>query len=123
MGSIHVTNIFAAGCMALASLFLMLRVLLLDPDSPNFPKAPAWLRNCMLLFAAVCLYTGINMVLTPMPTRTSSALFAFCLMLYKLFMLANVVRQRYPEHVWQRLERINDRLHCDQNPFVKWLAK
>lgn len=115
---------FAAGALLVAAgLIGLARQSLLEPESPRYPKAPSWLRYCMFWFSAALLFIGLRYA-TGQEQATSSVHFlAVGLLLYNSAMLGNLFRQRYPEDVWERLNRINDRLCCNQSPFLRWFSK
>lgn len=116
-------NIFTGGFFVLAGLSALVRQSLLEPDSPQYPKAPAWLRMCMFGFSAVLMFTGLHYISSPHDTAGPTRLLAIALVLYNVAMLGNVVRQRYPEDVWDRLNRVNERISCSNNSFHRWLSK
>lgn len=109
------------GLLVLAGLLTMARHFLLEPVSTHYPKAPAWLRNSMFLFAAVLIYVGLQFLwaywsgapntIPPQPSP-STQLLSLALVLYKGAMLGNILRQRYSADTWKRLNRINEHLRC-----------
>lgn len=116
-------NMVAGGFLVVAGLAALLRQSLLEPDSPRYPKAPAWLRLCMFAFAVVLIFTGLHIMSAEHSTGGPFQLLAVSIALYNIAMLGNLVRQRYPEDVWERLNRMNDRLCCQTTPLYKWLSK
>lgn len=115
-----------------SGVLALLRQYLLDPVAAHYPKAPGWLRNCMFGFAAVLFFIGLQLVWSCLadPTHSGShggegsmQLLALALAGYNAAMLGNVIRQRYPQEVWARLNRINEMLHCNQNTLVRWLSR
>lgn len=117
--------------LVLAGLLALLRQSLLEPDSPNYPKAPTWLRHCMFAFAVILTYTGLQSIWVALSARMGASdvstghvqLLAVSLCLYNGAMVGNLLRQRYPQDVWERLNRINERLFCNDKPFHRWLSK
>lgn len=115
-------NLMVGTMVALAGALVLIRVMLLEPASVRYPKAPTWLRNLMLCFAAVLLFVGFQFVFSETPPQPATRLMALSLLLYKTAMLGNVIRQRYPEQVWRRLNRIDEVLHC-KSPASRWFSK
>lgn len=106
-----------------AGLFALGRQSLLEPASSQYPKAPGWLRHCMLAFAALQIFMGLQALTARHVVTDPMALMACGLLLYNGAMLFNLLRQRYPEDVWERLNRINDRLFCSQSPVRRFISK
>lgn len=128
-------SIVTALFLVCAGVFTLARLFLLEPTSKRYPKAPAWLRNIMFAFAAAMIFIGLQygyVFLSGAP-RTSPPqpnahmqFMATGLFLYSGAMLFNILRQRYPEHVWKKLNRINDHLCCTggrSGSFWKWLSQ
>jgi hypothetical protein len=108
----------------------MIRHFLLEPLSLHYPKAPGWLRHTMFLFATVVIFLGLRFVwafmsdapdVMPPQPGASMELMSMILVIYKGSMLANVLRQRYPEEVWTKLNRINDHLLCKEGTVLSGL--
>lgn len=97
-------------CFIFAGLLALIRQSLLEPVSSQYPKAPAWLRNCMFAFAALQIFVGLRTLSAGQDVEQSMFIMALGLVLYNGAMLFNLMRQRYPEDVWERLNKINDRL-------------
>lgn len=107
------------------------RHFLLEPMSGKYPKAPSWLRHSMFGFAAVLVLIGLQFVwafvsdapnvVPPQPTPAMQLL-SVALVIHKACLLANILRQRYPEDVWARLNAITERLFCkNDRPLWNWL--
>ena len=104
--------------LVIAGGLTLARHFLLEPLSTHYPKAPAWLRHTMFLFAAVLIYTGLRFVwafatnapdtIPPQP-GPATQLLAVALLLYKSAMLANVLRQHNTAATWKRLNRLNEK--------------
>lgn len=115
-----------------AGILTLVRHYLLEPGSTHYPKAPIFLRHVMFGFASCILFVGLQFVWTfmsdkantmpPQPTPAMQLL-ATALLVYKSSLLVNILRQRYPEQVWQKLNRINDHLHCRDGKFASWLSR
>lgn len=118
--------------LILAGGLTLTRHFLLEPVSAKYPKAPVFIRNCMFAFGAVLIFLGLRYTWTyifdtsghvpPHPDATMQFL-AFVLAVYKAAMLANIIRQRYSEEVWTRLNRISDALHCPDSRIARWFGK
>lgn len=109
--------------LVFSGLFALYRQYLLEPDSGEYPKAPTWLRLCMFAFATVQILIGLQTFSTARPVADPMTLLAVMLLIYNGAMLGNVLRQRYPEEVWLKLNKINDRLFCSKSDLRKWLIK
>lgn len=116
-------NLLSGGFLIVAGLAALVRQSLLEPDSPKYPKAPTWLRLCMFAFAAVLIFTGMHIISAEHPAGGHLQLLTVGLAFYNLAMLGNLVRQRYPEETWNRLNRMNDQLCCKSPSIYKWLSK
>jgi hypothetical protein len=121
--------LFTGLMLILAGCLTMARHTLLEPASTHYPKAPMFVRNFMFLFAAVLLFLGLRYVwvfysgqpnTTPPQPDPSMQLLAIALVVYKTAMLCNIIRQRYPEQIWNRLNRINESLRCKDKDVINW---
>lgn len=106
---------FVAGTSGLVRHFLM------EPGMTHYPPAPKWLLHIFFIFSSVLIYAGLRFlwawgtgegVNTPPGATAMAVLLSFTTMIYKLSMLYNVMRQRYPSDVWARLNRITRLLQC-----------
>jgi uncharacterized membrane protein len=125
----------ATGIMlCLAAVLTLTRHYLLDESSTNYPKAPAFVRHVMFAFAAVIMFLGLQFIWVffndprqSVPPQPGPAiqLLSTALVLYKATLLGNILAQRYPSQVWDRLNRINAALRCkDRKPiFGSWFAR
>lgn len=112
------------GCtLVMAGLFALGRQSLLEPASGRYPKAPTWLRHCMFGFATLVIFVGLQTIFSNNPVTNPMALLAVGLAVYNGAMLFNLLRQRYPEVVWNRLNKINDRLFCTQNSLRRFISE
>ena len=119
--------------LILAAAFTLARIFLLEPAMTHYPKAPTWVRNSMFLFATVLMFVGLHFLwvhfsdqpdTTPPQPSPTMQLIAIAMCIDKAVMFANIVRQRLPEEVWNKLHRVNDRLLCKDTPSVwRWLSK
>lgn len=128
-------SLVAGLAFLLAGGFTLIRIFLLEPGSRQYPKAPGWLRVQMMLFSSVLLLFGLQYLWVffsdqpnTMPPQASSHLqfLAIMLAIYKGAMLLNIVRQRFPEEIWKRLNRISESLPCQGKRFTplwRYLAK
>lgn len=124
--------LFVGVMLVLAGGLTMARHMLLEPVSTHYPKAPLFVRNSMFAFAAVLLFLGLRFLwvffdgqentIPPQPDP-STQLLAAALVFYKAVMLVNIIRQRYTEQIWDRLNRINDALRCKDNTVKGWLTR
>lgn len=121
--SYSVTIILTGGCFVVGGLLALMRQSLLEPASGHYPKAPSWLRNCMFAFASLQVFIGLQTLSAQRDVAHSMVLMAIGLVLYNGAMLFNLLRQRYPEDVWNRLNLINDRLFCKDSPVKRWISK
>lgn len=116
------TNTFYAGLFLLiAGLCGLVRHFLLEPNVPNYPRAPQWLLHVFFAFATVLIFLGGRFltawasgaaVTTPPGATPSGALLALVLVVYKGSLLVNVLMQRYPADTWKRLNRIQELARC-----------
>lgn len=124
-------NLVAGIFLVLAGLFALIRQSLLEPESAKYPRAPTWLRNSMFAFAAILMFCGLQNIGVFVTKKISEnheasatvVTLAVVLCFYNAAMLCNLLRQRYPEETWDRLNRINDRLFCNQKPIHRWINK
>jgi hypothetical protein len=116
-------QILTGVAIILSGLCVLSRQYLLEPDSGKYPKAPTWLRVCMLGFAAVQIFVGLQMLIASHHVADPMSLLAVGLFVYNMSMLVNILRQRYPEGVWLRLNKINERLSCGHTTYKSWLIK
>jgi membrane peptidoglycan carboxypeptidase len=113
--------LFTGAMLILAGGFTLARHFLLQPISTHYPKAPKLIQNVIFLFAGALLFLGLQFVwvfwsgkpntIPPQPSATMQFL-ATSLVFYSGAMLANIIRQRYPETVWIKLNRISDAMSC-----------
>ncbi len=125
--------LFTGVMLLIAGGLTMTRHMLLEPVSTHYPKAPLFVRNAMFGFAAVLLFLGLRFVwvyasgqpdtIPPQPDP-SIQLLATALVAYKSVMLTNIVRQRYSEQIWNRLNWLNAFLRSKDSPFYrKWFIR
>ncbi len=119
--------------LCLAGIFTLIRHYLLEPEAVHYPRAPLYVRNVMFAFATLLMFTGLQFLwiystdspnTAPPQPLPQFQLLVTGLVIYKATLLVNIVRQRYTEEVWIRLERINEFLRCRQGTSIKdWLAR
>ena len=116
----------------IAGLLCLARHFLLEPWSPNYPKAPKFVRHGIFGFASVLLFIGLQFIWvffndarTTMPPQPSPnmQLLAAALVIYKSVLLGNIISQRYPERVWKRLNRMNEFLQSHYGSLRDKLAR
>lgn len=119
--------------LILSAIMTLTRHYLLEPGASHYPKAPAFVRHVMFAFAAVIMFLGLQYIwvffndhrqtVPPQPSP-GLQLLASALMLYKATLLGNILAQRYPEQVWDRLNRINEALRCkDGHSIMRWFTR
>lgn len=123
--------LFTGVMLLIAGGLTLTRHMLLEPVSTHYPKAPLFVRNSMFAFASVLLFLGLRFIwvyasghpnTTPPQPDPSIQLLSCALVGYKAVMLTNIIRQRYTEQVWNRLNRINEALRCkDGHVFKRWM--
>lgn len=104
----------ASGCSGLARHFL------LEPAAAHYPKAPAWLNFVFFLFSSVLIFLGLRFLVayvsgavgSPPNAGPTMAFLSIFILIYKVSMLVNVLRQRLPSGTWDRLNRITDSVRC-----------
>lgn len=109
--------------LIVSGLVVLMRQTLLEPDSERYPKAPRWLRMTMFFVAAGLLFSGLQFSLSSASQVPATRLLAFLVMIYNISMLCNVLRQRYSPDTWAKLERINEKLSCNDPDFLRWFSK
>jgi hypothetical protein len=124
--------LFAGICLILAGVATLWRGFLLEPGSAMYPKAPALVRHATFGFAVVLCFLGLQYISTfiaggpnttpPQPTARMQFL-GLSLAVYQVILLVNILRQRYPVHVWTKLNRLNDALPCKDRPLSAWLSR
>lgn len=114
----------AAGVFLLmAGSFGLLRHFLLEPRMPNYPKAPPFLLAVFFLFATVLIVVGLRYInawiagetTIPPAASPTMAFLSFMIMFYKGTMLFNVLRQRLPARLWDRLNNIQNIVRCSRH--------
>lgn len=119
--------------LVIAAILTLTRHYLLDATEPHYPKAPAFVRHVMFGFAAVVMFLGLqyiwvffNDTRTTVPPQPGPGiqLLSTALVVYKATLLGNILAQRYPAQIWERLNRINQALRCtDCNRFLGWFHR
>lgn len=103
-----------AGCCGLTRHFVM------EPKMTTFPKAPPYLHFVYFLTSTYFLFVGLRFAFAwylgetgiPPNASPSSVALAGVMLNYKATMLINILRQRYPTAVWNRLNNITKTLKC-----------
>jgi hypothetical protein len=125
--------LFTGSMLVIAGVLCLMRHFLLEPTSPNYPKAPVFVRHGIFAFAMVCLLLGLQFLavffndkapntIPPQPGPSIQFL-STALVIYKAILLGNIVRQRYPEPVWDRLNRMNETLQCKNGTLFSQIRK
>ena len=114
------------GMFALAGVMTLLRHFLLEPQSTHYPKAPVFVRQGIFAFSMVLIFIGLQFIwvffedspntIPPQPGPSTQFL-ATALLFYSAVMLGNIVRQRYPEATWKKLDRVHESLNCRDKNF------
>lgn len=116
-------NTLAAGIMFTAAGSCgLLRHFLLEPTSPNYPKAPKWLLGVFFIFSTFLMFVGLRYINTaiagvyevPPGAATLMVAVSAMLLFYKSALLLNLLLQRLPAHVWARLNAINTMVRCSR---------
>lgn len=113
-------SLIAGVCLVLAGMSGLSRHFLLEPVSANYPKAPAWLNFVFFAFASVLIFLGLRFLVafftdaqgSPPNAGPTMAFLSIFILVYKVSMLVNVLRQRLPSGTWDRLNRITDSARC-----------
>lgn len=100
----------------------LLRHFLLEPTSPHYPKAPAWLLGVFFVFSTFLMFIGLRYINTaiagvnevPPGAATLMVTVAAMLFFYKFALLVNLLLQRLPARVWDRLNAINTMVRCSR---------
>ncbi|WP_267396200.1 MULTISPECIES: hypothetical protein [unclassified Sphingomonas] len=115
-----ISNSLVAGVsLVLAGGCGLVRHFLLEPKVANYPQAPRWLLTVFFGFATVLIFLGSRFLLawylgeaSPPGATAAGAALGLALLIYKGSLLANVLHQRLPAEVWQRLNRITAMARC-----------
>jgi len=117
-------NTFAAGILFTSSGTMgLVRHFLLEPSSPNYPKAPSWLLGVFFAFSTFLMFIGLRYLNTaiagvnevPPGAATVMVSMAVAIFLYKFALLLNLLLQRLPARVWARLNAINTMVRCSKH--------
>lgn len=115
------TTLFAGLFLTLSGMSGLTRHFLLEPKMTNYPKAPTWLLYVFFFFSAFLFFLGVRYLWTwavedtttiPPGASTTMMMLSCAILIYKGSLLANVLRQRLPAGVWERLNKINARICC-----------
>lgn len=114
----------------LSAVFMIVRHMMLMPMQGHYPKAPPYVRNTMFFAGAGFMFVGLRAIWAyysgapeQLPPDPSLQLTGTVLVAHTGVMLLNILRQRYPEATWLRLNAINERLLCVNGMGIKsWFA-
>jgi hypothetical protein len=119
--------------LCFSGILCLVRHFLLEPNTKHYPKAPVLVRHAMFGFAGICLFLGLQYIWvffmdnrTSVPPQPGPAiqLLSIALVIYKTALLGNILSQRYPAQIWERLNRINEALRCkNKTTMRKWLPR
>jgi uncharacterized membrane protein HdeD (DUF308 family) len=124
--------LFVGVMLLLTGIVSVVRAFLLDPHSSRYPKAPSFVRHTIFGFGTIMAWLGLHYLTvflsdslptSPPQPGAEMQFMSLILAVYKSILLANIVRQRYPEEVWTKLNRLNDALPCKDRKFLAWLSK
>lgn len=110
-------NLLTALLLALAGFTLGLRQIFLDPRNATFPCAPAGVR--MLMFLGAGALGGLAVLFWGHSSRPYAgeaaapiAVLAGLLAIYFSAMVINVLAQRWPSRVWDRINAYDARVRA-----------
>lgn len=103
----------------LASLFVGVREILLRPENTKFPKVPFWVSLSLFVYCIALFLAGTSLIFSvynraPLDQGALFLIVAAAIALHNLATLANVLTQRYPPRVWERLHLIAYRAKCQR---------
>jgi hypothetical protein len=104
-------NFLTAALFAIAGFALGLRQILLQPNQASFPCAPRGVRVAMFMGAAMLGYLAAlfwgERPQIPFAGQAANAVavLAGLLALYFMAMLVNLLAQRYPPKMWEKINR------------------
>jgi hypothetical protein len=114
-------NTLIAGIfLTLAGFSGLVRHFFLEPTTPGYPQAPPFLLGVFFLFSSVLVVLGLRYLSVlgvygfvteqtiPPGASPVMALLSANILMYKLSLLYNVLRQHYPAEVWLRMDRISN---------------
>jgi len=107
-------ELFFAGALGL------FRVLILEPRMSKYPSSSLITRSTIYLFSAGCCIIGFQLlcvwhsgiIAVPPGPQSKLQLLAHLTLIYKFGMTWNLLRQRLPASVWDRLNRMSAKAHC-----------
>lgn len=122
------TDLAAGVALCVAGFFFGLRVIFLNPEAEGWPPAPTLVRVAMFAFMALMILAGVEVGGRAINTGTSmfplSVILVFWgLAAYSVVMWVNIVRQKYPLVVWNRIERIMTLASCRNGRTLIELAR
>jgi len=118
-----INDTIASGVMLfISAMFGYTRHFLFEPKMTHYPPAPKWLLIVYFGFATVLFYLSMSFLhaaafgpwTTPPQAGSRFTMISLALLIYKGSMLYNVLRQRYPAEVWQRINRITSVVVCSK---------
>lgn len=113
---------FATGLLvAFATLCVALHEILLSPDRPNYPTAPAHQRAAMFVWMCCLGYRGVeilSLLYAPTPTYVSPGSFwaSAALALAQAVMLEQQLRRWLPARLHARIRRLLEIAACKRRP-------
>lgn len=122
------TDLAAGVALCVAGFFFGLRVIFLNPEAEGWPPAPTLVRVTMFAPMAFMMMAGVEIIGEALKTGRSwvpltLVLVFWSLAAYASVMWFNILRQRYPAIVWNRVERIMTLAHCRNGRTLIELAR
>jgi len=116
----NLLTLLAGIFISLGAAFLGLREIALGSSLHTLPTAPFWVRTSMFIFMVVLAGRGADILLSlqsqhPIRIDGGGTVAAFCMALYHMSMLWNVLRQNYPARVWKKIRRMERLAQCRRN--------
>lgn len=118
--------LWAGMMLTVAGALTLTRHFLLEPVSTRYPKAPNMVRHGLFAYGCSLVFLGTRYVtvfivnasntIPPQPSSTMQFL-STMIAVYETILLVNIIRQRYPEEIWVKLNRLNDSLPCKERKF------
>lgn len=122
------TDLAAGVALCIAGFFFGLRVIFLNPDAEGWPPAPTIVRVSIFALMAFMMMAGVEVGGQALKSGVSVipltvVLVFWSLAAYAVIMWFNILRQRYPAVVWNRIERIMALANCRNGRTLIELAR
>lgn len=115
--SVEMMTLLTGIFFLLGSLFVGMREILLRPENTKFPKVPFWVSLSLFVYCLALFLAGTALIFSvynraPLNQGALFLIVSAAIALHNLATLANVLTQRYPSRVWERLHRIAEAANC-----------